>query len=338
MRLQTALKSQLASLSRTSVNELARVLGLEDGVARKYCMETSTLTMEGFLRICGALQLPPLALLVDTESLVGASGGHTALRISALRHSKGRRYSRDELAQVHATLVATLNAPGRSVPSLTGIANGLGCTSGTLTQHFPDLCAAIVARNYQWSARADKVAIINGELARALTDENRVSLNEVARRIHCTVDILKRHAPALCNEVNRRNDPARKRTIFRRRLEDVLLDDEPRSIADCAREWQVSAVWLRKAYPVLSRAVSDRYRELRRERRVQRRQKERQSVIDAAHALYARGIYPSRERIARELGRPAAFFRNGENNQALVFARAELGVRRGKRDHERLRV
>jgi hypothetical protein len=331
---QSVLKGQLASLTPSTVSELAYVLGISVGVARKYCLTTSTLTVEGFLRVCSSLQQPPLALLVDTVSLVDVSGRHTALPISPLRHPKGERYSRDELALMQATLVAILNAPGRSVPCLTTIATGLGCCSGVLYRHFPELCVALVARNNRRHADTDKIAIINAELTRVLTHDDHVSLKEVARRCHCSYGVLKRSSPRLCNEVSRRNDPACRRAIVHRRLEKVLQESEPRSVAACAREWQVSVHWLQESFPELSHAGSAKYREGLRERCVRRKQAERQGVIDAVRKLYARGIYPSQAKVAEELGRSGSHFRQRHVLQAFQNTRAELGLRRGKRGHE----
>jgi ribosomal protein S27E len=324
---QSVLKSRLASLSRSSVSELARLLGLGEAVAYDYCMTTSALTMEPFLQVCGALQMPPVTMLVDTDSSASRLSHHTAHSITSLRRRKGQHLSPDDLTYVRATLEATLNGPREGAPSLSALADQLGCSIGALRLRFPDVCAAIVARGRRSSAEADRIMTITSKLKGALSSEEHVSLNEVVRRSHCSLNILKRHAPALCEALNRHNAPEHKRAIFRERLEQVLQGNEPRSVAACAREWHVTEATLRRAFPHLTQEVGDKFREHQHGRSTRRKQQEQQDVIDATLALYARGVYPSRKKVAAELGRSQSLFRKKETLQVFEKTRTGLGLR-----------
>lgn len=89
-------------------------------------------------------------------------------------------------------------------PSLTEIAKRLGCHTQSLKYYFPELCAAIIGRRREPSA-ADSLRCLQQALEGVVgSDEDPVSMQEVARRLGCSASFLLYHFPEQCRAISAR--------------------------------------------------------------------------------------------------------------------------------------
>ncbi len=114
---------------------------------------------------------------------------------------------------------------------------------------------------------------------------------------------------------------------IRKELEaELLVTEEPPSpMSAVARRLRYDHSYLRRHFPDLCRAISDRYRAYRKKKREERRHRILDEVRRTTYRVYKQGSYPSQERIRLLLAKPGSIKEPG----ALAVwheALAELGL------------
>src|SRR6266702_5382518 len=114
---------------------------------------------------------------------------------------------------------------------------------------------------------------------------------------------------------------------IRKELEAELLmqGDPPSPMSAVARRLKYDHSFLRRHFPELCRAISDRYRAYRKKKREERRQTILDEVRETTFSVHAQELYPSQERVRLLLAKPGSMKEPG----ALVTwheALQELGL------------
>lgn len=108
-------------------------------------------------------------------------------------------------------------------------------------------------------------------------------------------------------------------------LQEALLEEQPSSMEAVAKKVQVSSRSLRRRFPKLCSAISDRYLSQREKVRLAKVEQYCIEVRQIALELYNEGIDPTRSYISRYLSKPA-YFREPLVEAALMAVRKELGL------------
>ena len=95
---------------------------------------------------------------------------------------------------------------------------------------------------------------------------------------------------------------------IRKELEDELLMPEgpPSPMSSVARRLHYDHSFLRRHFPDLCRAISDRYRIYRRKKREERKQRILDEVRQATFSVHAQELYPSQERVRLQQEKPGS--------------------------------
>ncbi|UBF29548.1 helix-turn-helix domain-containing protein [Kovacikia minuta CCNUW1] len=108
-------------------------------------------------------------------------------------------------------------------------------------------------------------------------------------------------------------------------LEDVLLEEPPPSMESVAKRFKISARSMRRRFPQLCTAISNRYLKHREKLREAKIEQSCAEVRQIAIKLYNKGIDPTRNYISGHLSKPA-YFREPSVSAALTSLRKELGL------------
>ncbi len=210
-------------------------------------------------------------------------------RAIAEQHNKGRTRIIDGVSQALEEVLMSDKAP---FPTVQEVAKNLGCPASTLYHYFPDYCHAI-AKRHQLD-RDHMRQMLESILARGDCPS---SVSETARRLGCSISILREYFPQECKEIKERHwkiaDASRQRQV----LEAVLADVEQISwsINEIAKQLGCSSSTLYNRFPELCHEITKR----------------RWSMSDADHlrqlleAALAENPPPSLENVAKRLGCPA---------------------------------
>ncbi len=114
---------------------------------------------------------------------------------------------------------------------------------------------------------------------------------------------------------------------MRHALEAELLTERelPPAMASVARQLGYDHSYLRKYFPELCSAISERHRVFRKKRREERRQKILDEVHQTTFKVHSQGLYPSHERVRRLLEKPCSIREPGAI-QTWHQALQELGL------------
>lgn len=117
---------------------------------------------------------------------------------------------------------------------------------------------------------------------------------------------------------------------IRKKLEAELLmqGDRPSSMSAVARRLNYDHSFLRRHFPELCRAISDRFKAYRKQQREERKQRILDEVRQTTYRVNKQGLYPSQERVRLLLRKPVSIRESG----ALAVwheTLAELGLESG---------
>ena len=105
--------------------------------------------------------------------------------------------------------------------------------------------------------------------------------------------------------------------------------EPPSPMSVVARRLRYDHSYLRRHFPDLCRAISDRYRAYRKKLREERKQRILDEVRQATYRVYNQGLYPSQERVRLLLGKPGFIREPGAQavwHETLVVLGLEGGV------------
>jgi AcrR family transcriptional regulator/predicted DNA-binding transcriptional regulator AlpA/transcriptional regulator with XRE-family HTH domain len=331
--LKSALEEVLASDQRPypTMQEVAKRLKCNDVILYNHFPELCyaiakrhrpnlSLLQQSLEAILESPEIPPS--ISETARRLGCSAA--ILRYHFPDHCKTiiERHRRlNELETQRKTLVAVSTSEQVTL-SVNEIARLLGCSSSVLYARFPELCQAITERRWSLSNKDE----LRQALEAALVEEPPPTFQEVARRLDCPPKNIEYYYPDLCKAIACRYREGTNVSELQKALEAYLALEEPVSLSEAARQLGVTTISLRKRFPELSRSISRRYMDHRRERRCKRIQRIREEIRQAALLLHAQGIYPNTTRVGEMIGVPARF-RMPEAREALRDVLTELGYR-----------
>jgi hypothetical protein len=116
------------------------------------------------------------------------------------------------------------------------------------------------------------------------------SIRDIARRMGYDEETVRKHCPDLCKAIARRNKnhwaEEGHRVRMKQALEKALVNPEPESLGNVARQLHCDTATMRKYFPDLCRAVVTRYRERFDDARIERRLREVLASSEEAPAVY----------------------------------------------------
>lgn len=185
-----------------------------------------------------------------------------------------RRYREFDSERTRHILEAILRSEDAS-PSMVDVAQQLGYPTWKLYERLPELCRAISAKH-----RACPM---------------------FTRQVQVTTEVTN----TLAIKRYRRFDSER----VRQALEEVLQisESDPPSMSAVAQSLNYPPSKLHKYFPDLCQAISNRYKEARATKRVQRLELICTEVRDIIFAIHEKGCYPSRKQVAKYLKTSAVF-------------------------------
>ncbi len=204
-------------------------------------------------------------------------------------------YSSEELREVEARLRPIL-AEDPPVCKAEA-ARRIGCSLWVLERRFPELVSVL---NERYAAHRrnifDKTRWL-GTLRAAGEEVPPPSLAEVARRLGCSVALLRLHFREECRVVVERYKLISKKFFYSEGLEEKVeqfLDrSPPPSLTACAAEIGCSLCTLRRSFPNLCDEIAARYAESRRRSTEQKRREQRRMITEAIESLRTQGIKPT---------------------------------------------
>lgn len=173
------------------------------------------------------------------------------------RHQAARQAERDRRL---AYLVQVLADNPTRPPSLSQVANHLGCGPSTLQRQFPEHSRRIVDRFRAF--RAQERATARTALEAALGQEPPMLPIQVARQLgYGNLRYLQTYFPELCHQLFQRHEEHR-RQVARRQLEQVIaeLGSEPPSLLTICRQLGYLPNTLKHLCPDLCQIVEDKAR------------------------------------------------------------------------------
>lgn len=175
------------------------------------------------------------------------------------RHQAQRQAERQRRQAFLAQIVSENPVPS---PSLSQVADSLGCAPSSLQRRFPEASEIIVAR---YRARRDQERIVaQAALEAVLTDTRQppLSLLQVAQQLgYEDSKYLLTYFPKLCHQLCQRH-AAHKRQMARAGLEAYLVEplpEPPLTLAALSRQFGYQSARLKHLCPDLCQAVEDRY-------------------------------------------------------------------------------
>jgi AraC-like DNA-binding protein len=137
---------------------------------------------------------------------------------------------------IRNTIEALLKEDTDPFPSLQELARRFGCYVGTLQEHCPDLCQAVMARFRQcWPD--DVHERVKQALLKELASDQPKPLAKVARELNCGIETLRYHFPDLCRAIFTRYYQRIDYEQIRQRLQEMLASTGTiLSVAEFARQ------------------------------------------------------------------------------------------------------
>jgi hypothetical protein len=176
-----------------------------------------------------------------------------------------------------------------------------GWSRRNLQNHFPELCAVILAQYADYFYRRIDEAEALGVLRAALIETPPPSIVVIAQRIGCNAVSLRCRFPEITRELVSQYKSYWRNTdwkLVKARLKKVLSNDPPSSMSETARTLGISARRIRQRFPELTRAIAERYEKYVKDRVENRKGQLRQEIRQVLAELKSQGIYPSVKRVA----------------------------------------
>jgi AraC-like DNA-binding protein len=272
-------------LTRGQRETLIRLLECNCSTVRKWFYEETTPQLSHLLHFCFRLGASPLHLLLGNIEKIAVEKHTLADR------PKGR-YRKFDDERIRQILEAILRSEDTSL-SMEEVARQLDYHSWQLYERFPELCRAISAKHMVSPIFTRQVHVTAG-VTNSITVEQRF----------------------------RRFDSER----VQQALEAVLQisEGDPPSMAMVARSLGYSPSKLRKYFPELCRAISQRYKDAQASKRVQRVRLISIEVRDIVFTIHEQGRYPSKRQVAKFL-KNSAVLREPEIKSVWKAVVQELG-------------
>jgi AraC-like DNA-binding protein len=207
--------------------------------------------------------------------------------------------SQDELRQALEGVLTSDEYPSSSVDE---IARRLGYRSSSpLYRRFPELCHAISARHQEQY----NIEHLRPELEAILECiDSAPALNEVAKRLGCPVNVLRKRFPELCSAIVERHfKPINTEDLHAALKRELRSNREPRSMREVAKDLGYPVKTLRGLFPDVCREISAQgqaYHRKHNRLRMQTIQNEVRRVVLTIHAEYA---YPSQRKVMERIDR-----------------------------------
>jgi AraC-like DNA-binding protein len=182
--------------------------------------------------------------------------------------------------------------------SLTKLAKEIKCTKSTLRKKFPELAAQIAKRaDTYYRPRLSNQEILL-ELSAALREHPPPPLQEISRRLGAGASATTLHkkfpeesrmiVERYCAHSKRRLD----NNVIEKRLRAFLERVPAPSMPEVAHEMGISRATLHQKFPVLYKALSNRFAEYRREKNRLNRERVKAEIKSICERAFEEGIYP----------------------------------------------
>ncbi|MBG9692621.1 hypothetical protein ABD91_17685 [Lysinibacillus sphaericus] len=135
------------------------------------------------------------------------------------------------------------------------------------------------------------------------------SIYEIARNSEFSPNTAQRHFPLLCKQIEENyrcyqgNLKIQKQNEVERVLKECLIGETPISLTQLTKENKLALRTVRRYAPDLCKKVSTRYKEYLAKLKIERLERILRDVRNAAIELHKNGLFPSKERIHKKLGR-----------------------------------
>lgn len=313
--------------ARRSINLFSDIVGVWSGTIRRLLMGETKLRLPVLLQLCARLNIRPLDLLSDQGNEELISTRHLILGQDIPLQKELTPW-----VEVEARLRAALQ---ESIPpSMEAIARRMGRHPPTVKGHFPELCEQIISRYRKYiNGRHPPPKEVKRALRAALKEDPPPSLQRVFRRLGChdTGYYYYSNYSDLCFAVaqrylDHRNNPF-DRDVDRKRLQAALIEDPPPSFSEVAKRFAHSREFVRRKFPELSKAVTDRYLSYQTASRKDNAERLRRVIREAAEQIVDAGLYVSEARIREYAKRHlSSFGRASLFKKALREVRSEMGL------------
>jgi len=252
----------------------------------------------GYRRICSLRKVSPdlyMKIVERHRKTVGCKSVRQGLRGAPL-------HTKEQVS--HALEAALVNDPAitlRQVAIELGYANG----DGKLSKRFPQLCQALVKR------RQESLTKRHQKLERALRKVLRENPPPPLREVETTLGYkngssLRKRFPELCATILANHKAHRRRQAAQllARLQSVLMEDEPPSLASAARRFNQERNSVRKQFPDVCREIKERHAEFTRNKAARTRAMCEEEIRQLTADLHAEGKHPTMTLVKSRMTQP----------------------------------
>jgi transcriptional regulator with XRE-family HTH domain len=201
----------------------------------------------------------------------------------------------------------TVAASNDKRESLSALVRMTGWGQTRIRNHFPSLCATIVARHREvYCRRIDRAKVLH-TLRLALAETPPPPLREVADRIGCSTILLRHHFPEIISKLVTNYQESQYDSSWKcaeQLLKKCLSQEPPISLGKISCSIGIQKGELKKKFPALVAAIKLRFEECSRIQKEERHGQLLQKVHETVDSLEAEGIYPSNKRVAARLKVP----------------------------------
>lgn len=280
-----------------SINLFADLIGIWSGSIRRLLVWQTRLRLEVLCKLCRRLNVSPLDLLLDRDKDAAFRERHLLLRRDIPVPNKVAPW---EEVEGELYLALKENPP----PSMEVVARRMGYSPPKVKRHYPQLCAEIINRYWEYErSKHPPPQEIKKALRAALKENPPPSLQRVFRRLGCKNTgyyYYTNYYPLCCAVIERfkeyRNKPF-DRTRDRGRMIAALNEEPPPSFSEVARRLGHKRDFVRAKFPELSKAVTSKYLHYTKVLRKEKAERLRYAIREAIKQLVALGLNTSEARV-----------------------------------------
>lgn len=307
----------------------ARLLKIPVPTLNSYIQQSSIPSFDSFMQLSYSLSVKPLEFL-SASPIPSQKIPHFVLdSLPARIPSKGKPVTETDIQFMRQALKTVLEIDKDNpfpFPNLRQIAQRIGYHTATLRKHCPELSQAVVMRYRQlWTGDKAYTRMVQA-LEIALVTDKPIPLEAVAKQLGCTSSVLYEHLPDLSRSVVTRyrgERPSKKQT--QQQLQVMLNSGEKLvSVKETARQLGYKISYFEKNFPEICQEIASRHRVERRNQCEELAEITCTAIHQTVKALHQQGVYPSSERVAKELNN-LHILRKKESRMAWIRALEECG-------------